>query len=516
MIYDPTLARPYCDPQLFVDDLAIESAENVRRVWHRPRKHGEGPVLYRTEPWETILESTVNGFQVLRDPRDGLFKCWYMNTDYRGCGPQDSAIGDTRFSVLYAQSADGEHWEKPLVGAGIEGMPTNVVLPAGYGLTLAIDPHETDESQRFKGLYTKFDGGGDCDNVVQVVSPDGIVWRENAERPRFGRLGAHLDDVLVMHYDPAARIYTLATRHYDMYAVSRNPRHPVVGHFTPPYFPLDWSRMNKRRVWQLESADLIHWSEPYPILVPQDGFDELDEVFYGLSRQIVGGVHIGFLSALHHVSNEMRVKLVASRDGKTWTHLNNRGTFLNHGAEGDWDACLAALPTAPIEVGDELFFFYGGARNHHDWWLTGGREGLDVPEAHDLSRVEYAIGLAKLRLHGYCSLEATVRPGIVITRAFVWDGAALSINARCHPGGSIAVELVDWRDEVLPGYGRADCDAFTGDSVRHTVTWQGGGAIPEAPADRAAYPGPETGRLRKIRFHLHHAELFSFACLPST
>lgn len=515
MIYDPTLTRPYGDPQLFVDDLLIESSENVRRTWHKPQKQGGSPLIYRNLPWEHILEATVNGFQVLRDPRDGLFKCWYMNTDFRGSGPQHSTIGDTRFSMLYAQSSDGLNWEKPLAGVKIDGTPTNVVLPAGYGLTAAIDPHETDEAKRFKGMYTKYESDGDCDNVALVYSADGINWRESGEQPVFGRLGAHLDDVLVLHYNPAARMYVLATRHYDMYAISRNPKHPVVGHFTPPYFPLDWSRMNKRRVWQLESPDLVHWTEPYPILVPQDGQDGLDEVFYGMSRCVVGNLHIGFLTVLHHVSNEMQVRLVASRDGKTWTHLDNRRAFLDHGSEGDWDAYIAALPAAPIEVGDELYFFYGGARNHHDWWITGGREGLDVPEAHDLSLVEYGIGLAKLRLYGFCSLEATVRPGIIVTRAFIWEGTALQINARCRPGGSVSTELVDANDEIIPGFGREACDIFAGDSVRHTVTWHGRPDIPHAPAERATYPGPERARLRKIRFYLQHAELFSFTCVKS-
>lgn len=161
------------------------------------------------------------------------------------------------------------------------------------------------------------------------------------------------------------------------------------------------------------------------------------------------------------------------------------------------------------DPGDELYVYHRGSRNHHDWWITGGREGLDVPEARDMSQVDYSLGLAKLRLDGYVSLGATVRPGILITRPLISDGAQLTVNARCRTGGSIAAEIVGCDEKVLPGFGQDQCDVFSGDDVRHTFTWQGKAGIPVAATERAEYPRRE--RLRKIRFYVNNAELYSLA-----
>jgi hypothetical protein len=278
-----------------------------------------------------------------------------------------------------------------------------------------------------------------------------------------------------------------------------------------PHYPLDWHRQMKRRVWQAESADLIHWTNPYPALVPEDGQDDLDECFYGLAQYQVGSVKIGLLNIMHYVSNTMRVRLVYSRNGKTWEHLNKRQPLLEPSGPGNWDAYMVTMACPPIEVGDELYFFHGGSKNHHDWLLTGAREGLDVPEAKDKSQVEYAVGLARLRLDGFCSVGAgPVRPGILITRPFISDGKNLLVNARCGAGGAIAAEMVDINDEVLPGFNHDQCDVFSGDSVRHTFSWNGRKDIPVFSTDRAQYPTPERERFRKVRFYMKNAEIFSF------
>jgi hypothetical protein len=270
--------------------------------------------------------------------------------------------------------------------------------------------------------------------------------------------------------------------------------------------------MNKRRVWQAESADCVHWGEPYPVLTPEDGEDDLDETFYGLCQYPAGGATIGFLNTFHYTSNTMNVRLVHSRDGKNWRHLNKRRPFLAPSGVDAWDACMVTVPSKPIVRGDELWVYHGGARNHHDWYFAGRREGLDAPEVHDPDAVGYCLGLAKLRRDGFASLDAgPVRRGIVVTRPLISPGTRLVVNARCASGGSIAAEVVNAHDQVVPGFARADCDVFTGDAVSHTFTWRGRASIPVESTDRAPYPHAENGRLRKIRFYMDKAELYSFA-----
>ena len=73
------------------------------------------------------------------------------------------------------------------------------------------------------------------------------------------------------------------------------------------------------------------------------------------------------------------------------------------------------------------------------------------------------MGLAKLRLDGFCSLNAgPVREGILITRRLASPGTGIEINAECGQGGYVDAEVFSQADEVLPGYSRKDFDRFTG------------------------------------------------------
>lgn len=507
---DSTWLRIDSEPQLFVDDIIIESVENLKRTRHAPQKHAGNPVLFPTEPWEHVTETTVNGFQVLHDPKEGLFKCWYMDTIFSGHRAGDGILGDSRYQMLYAESEDGIRWTKPRIGVRYEGEATNIILPDGYGLTCVLDPH-AEEEHRFRGLYTRFHQGGDVDSVVAVTSSDGRKWQELSSRPSFGKHGSHLDDVMVMSYDPYGRIFTIATRHYDMYAVAQNLDNPRIAGFTLPHYPLDWARMAKRRVWQCDSADAVHWSEPYLALAPRDGIEGVDETYYGMSRyRVASNLTLGFVSVFRQVDNTLDTKLVYSRDGRNWHYLNYDTSFLSRGGQEEWDSNILAMPTHPIPMGDRILFFYGGAINHHDWWLVGAREGLDVPEARDRSKVRYAVGLAELRRDGFFSLEATIRPGILITRPFISSGRSLVINARTRPGGSIRAEVCTLDNRVLPGFSKEDCDPFDGDAVDHLVSWRGRTVLPEVPKSRASYPEPESLRMRKVRFFMEKSEIYSF------
>ena len=513
-LYDSTQLVIGEATQYFFDDLLIESVENIRRTFHSPQRVGDEPVVRKDKPWEHVTYFTCNTWQVIRDPKDGLLKLWYCDWDKPEVKPGDFASPGC-FRMLYAQSEDGLHWDKPALGLEtIDGHDTNVVLGGegfnAYNLGLLLDPHETDHDRRFKGLCTYFRQGGDCDSMLYVTSGDGIHFKHEPTKPQFGRLGSLLDDVIILSYNQFSRTYVMNTRHYDMYAIRRNYKSPCLMNFTPPYYPQDWARRNKRRVWQSESADMIHWSQPYLAVCPEDGEDDLDATFYGLAQYPMGDIRLGLLNIMNYAHNDMHVRLVYSRDGHTWHHLNARRPWLEPRGPGHWDAYMNTIPSPPVRVGDELFVFHGGSSNHHDWWITGAREGLDVPEAHDQRHVNYALGLAKLRVDGFCSLEAgPARDGILVTRPIISPGEHLVINAACLEGGSIAVEAVDHNDEVIPGFSKEQCDVFTGDGLRHVVTWQGRDRVPVGSTERAKYPQPERERLRSFRFFLRKAHLYS-------
>ncbi|NQU10735.1 hypothetical protein HQ590_08095 [bacterium] len=505
--------------QHFFDDLLIESVENVERVVHRPTRDPASPVLKADRPWEHVLECTVSAVSVLRDPKDGLFKCWYMEGDNN---PQRLAkVGkladplSQMFRVCYAQSADGLTWDKPLLGIqNHNGQDTNIVLGGpDYGSVYAmdpiIDPHEPDPHQRFKSLYAWYPLDLSWVQTVAVHSADGIHWKPFAEKPSFGKSGPRCDDVAKMFYDPVGRLFVMTTRHDCMYAGSVNLNNPRVGTFTIPHYPHDYYRCNKRRIFQSESPDFLHWTEPYLILAPQDGFDGIDHTFYGMPQFDLGDVRVGFLNVFRYVQNDLKVQLVYSRNGKQWRRFDQGQTWLDRGAPGAWDSVMVAIENRPIPVGDEWFIYYGGATCHHDWWLMGCKEDLDVPEAHDLNLANYAVGLLRIRQEGIVGMHANhVRQGIMITRPLISAGSKLVINAECGRRGAIDVEVVDAMDRVLPGFSRQDCDTFQGDQINHTVSWRGKTEMP-VQTERAPHPEPENERFRKFRFFLRDAEIYA-------
>jgi hypothetical protein len=178
----------------------------------------------------------------------------------------------------------------------------------------------------------------------------------------------------------------------------------------------------------------------------------------------------------------MEVQLAWSWDMINWTRPPARGQFIPRGADGEWDDGMIVTARAPVIVGDRLCFYYGGC------------DGL-----HDDNRVNAAIGLATLRLDGFCSMRAGDREAWLITRREPFREPAVLVNARTAGDGFVTAEVLDRKSRVLPGFSRQDCVQFSGDSVRHLLKWR----IPRFPENKKADD-------YRIRFWLRNAELFSY------
>lgn len=496
--------------QFFFDELIIESAQNLTRRIHSPGKHPASPLIQRDRPWEKVTYFTCSSWRVIRDPADNLFKCWYEDwqIEHNEHLKRPISFHDPRYfpsRYLYAQSSDGLRWEKPELDVRVEdGRRTNIVIgDREYRTTFGsvhsgyvfLDPFETNEEHRFKIMFNHRRPGAEGYEIAS--SPDGIHWRPWGGAPRLGPWGAALGDVLTLSFDLDQRVYILNTRHPRMGTAWSDPDHPAPPQFIRPYRPLDPMRNNKRRIFQARSADLVHWSEPEPIVVPDDGLDNIDDSFYGMAQHDLGGMWVGFLDVFHSTDNTMDVQLLYSRDGRDFRRLRPGLAWLAPGGGESWDRCMVNAYGGPAPVGDELYVYHGGAKNHHDWWIVGGREGLDVPEARDMGRVGYALGLATMKRDRFVGLAANeVRKGVLVTRPFLCDGGPLVINARCAREGSITVAAADGAKSPIPGLGREDCLPFTSDAVAHEVAWTGGRALPAGWIS--------------LRFFLDNAELFTF------
>jgi hypothetical protein len=175
--------------QLFVDDFLIAEQSHVHRTFHKPRLHGDNPVL---RP-ETEVE--MNGgvcpvaapFNdgVWYDPKDKLFKMWYHAGWFTTVG--------------YATSEDGLRWRRPALDV-VPG--TNLVLPVRRdfqrdGCLVWLDHAATDPRQRYKMFiywrhrkdpsltppashWTPSGPDWDWETAEIRTSPEGIHWSEPA------------------------------------------------------------------------------------------------------------------------------------------------------------------------------------------------------------------------------------------------------------------------------------------------------------------------------------------------
>ncbi len=484
--------------QTFLDNVIIHSHRNITRRWYRPTYRRDRPVIEKDRSWEHITYFTYSNYCVLRDPLDGLFKCWYEDLQLFPERQEKGKSMPTFSRQLYAESSDGIHWRKPEFDFVQEDdRKTNIVLGSGAGgghnvhsMNVVIDPYPPSSDQRFRALFTHRtpDLPGHTKTVACAHSPDGIHWQLYDKTPMIGMSGPRLDDVSVLFYDHNSREFVQNTRHF-----LKGPG----GGGAPRGGIHQFASDSRRRIWQSRSHDFIHWSEPV-LVAAVDEEDGLDEQFYGMAQYKLGTIHLATVGVYRHVDNEMDVQLLISRDGLRWKQTAKRQPFLAPRGKGYRDTHMVALVSAPIEVDDELWFYVGGSACHHDWWLKGLREGLDHPEAHDPTLARFSLELATLRKDGYASLYANpYRQGTVTTQSMMSQGTKLVINARCGSQGSIRVEVTDEFDETIGSCSKENCDAFTGDNVSHIVSWKEDPSIP-------------VQSWRRLHFYLQDAELFSF------
>ena len=166
--------------QLFIDDDVVAVVKNVTRRQHTPRKHPANPIYKNDKPWEVVTYFRTSNFSVVRDPLDGLFKCWVQDFHDYFTVP---GVPYERSRIYYAQSEDGLNWEKPALGLhDVDGHNTNTIIvsPDATGKSticpnMIIDPVETDPARRFKMVHLEITNG-ERHGLCMSFSPDGISW----------------------------------------------------------------------------------------------------------------------------------------------------------------------------------------------------------------------------------------------------------------------------------------------------------------------------------------------------
>lgn len=471
---DP-LAGPAKGPwrRLFLDATVVERQEGLTRTFHSATKYEANPVLRYDKPWEggkgiagPYLYGTVMWDQ-------GKLRMWYHGAanGYINC---------------YAESNDGIAWTKPNLGIiEFEGSKNNNLY-----MTVTQDPAENPPSKNRgqchnasvikrpwesdpQNRYALFCFGADYGFARVAFSPDGLHWTfppVTRTKPLFSS-----SDVLNFFYDPYKSRYAATWK-------GRNRRGRAAG--------VAWS------------DDGLSWTKPVdgPVFVADDLDPDATQI-YGMPVFPYQGMYIGLpwlynarwikdgeytVNRMHDAQKDsprtVDVQTAWSWDLINWTRPPDRRSFIPRGAKGEFDCDMIYTARAPVAVGDSLYFYYGGC------------VGL-----HDDPNVKANIGLAKLRLDGFCSMDAGEKEGWLISRREVLEAPQVAINARTSAGGYVAAEILDTNNKVIPGFSRDDCVPFTGDSVRHVLKWK-----------TEKFAGKQQKQEKKIRFVLKNAELYSY------
>jgi len=532
--------------QLFLDDYVVDETHNLSRRLHHPVRHAANPLISADTPWE-ILRVGVNagaylfGATVLFDEEDRRFKMWYRG-DQVIPAPPGSKTGlryevppQGGYSALYATSTDGVQWLKPNLGlTEYEGSKANNLLPvdaegAGYLRRPMIikDYHERDPGQRYKMLFLDNpDHSGQWGWVIKkAYSADGIHWNfSSGKAVRFDKKLCNLrGNGELFGWDANLERYVFFTLSSRQNMVPADVDGRAVRH--------------EDSIVHLTSRDFENWRQPVELIASDPSRDSPvwspGHVGGMTAARYTEDLYIGFLDtvATHAVEDvpaefwdvyetehsEHRTELVTSRDGIHWTRVAPHWWFLPPGLPGTWDSDHLSI-TKPIVLNDEIYIYYTGNNLPCKAQLPGHRQFHLVGKVIDGMRMGYAIGLAKMRLDGFASLEGYDAGGWLLTRPLIFDGDRLVINARAPekpftsewthaaaprpskgPFGTVRVEMTDGRGTALRGYAAKDCDPFTGDEIKKVVTWKGKSDV-----------SPLSGKTVRLRFHLHNAALYSF------
>jgi hypothetical protein len=289
-----------------------------------------------------------------------------------------------------------------------------------------------------------------------------------------------------------------------------------------PYGRGDWGFVHRCRAVSV-SRDFERWTDPVLTLRPDDR-DPPDLQIYGLVGFNYECQYLGLMDM--YTSGEsgpgrrtVEMQLACSRDGEVWWRAGGRETFVPPGPAGAWDR-FGVYPNncAPIRVGEELWIYYDGDSRRHqtgpvpvqrrgDPWFAPGDPDPPLPPGVPIS----GLGVARLRVDGFVSVDAGAAPGRLLTRPLLFDGKELHVNVDSRRG-SVRAEILpvaraqssdpgwNWSiGEPAPGFEAASCLPVEADSTDAVVRWRGGAGL-DRFADRPV----------AIRFHLQQASLFSF------
>jgi hypothetical protein len=505
---------------LLLGDHTVASTSGLTQRFFAAGKHPANPVMRQTENWEGV-GPYIWGNRLMQDERTGLFRLWYITYDFAG----------NFYRWGYATSPDGLTWTKPNLGVErYADAPATNLLPLGPHpekgtRSIARDPRpETPAERRYLGVRFTYDG------EFVSFSPDGISWKEHPLSPSW----FVPSDIIHVMWDEQRNKFTAYFKLWEVAGtevLDSGPERPFLAYmptftntklsdgkeaFEGPVIhlrpnaaaevkktkfvlrsvnqgkddgggaSLSGSWTAKRVQAWASSNDGIHWENEQVVLRADQHDPPSSNIQYMFVMQH-GGYYLGFIT-MHDESGYFREQFAWSADGIKW-HRPWRKPWLDVGPKGAFDMGMVTGPCDPIITEREMWFPYGG-----------------FPILHNTTDQSWKsnIGLATLRLDGFCAWEAGAKPGELLTQPFLCNGDRLFVNAESQHG-SLTVEVVGENGKPLVGFQSDACQVVAADTLATDkkidgwITWKNNVSLGRAQGQRI-----------QLRFRLKNARLYSF------
>jgi hypothetical protein len=175
------------------------------------------------------------------------------------------------------------------------------------------------------------------------------------------------------------------------------------------------------------------------------------------------GLYLGMFDVWDSLQR-MPQQLIASRDGRNFVHVFDGRSVIELGKPGEWDAGWTSPVNVPIEVGNEIWYYYSG-------------NAAPIGFLTDFVYTPMSTGLATIRRDGFVSLDLAPgqASGWVTSIPFRVEAErtlTLEVNVDGLDGGKgrVAVEVLDDAGSV------ATSNWVSADGVHTPVVWpeQGG------------------------------------------
>jgi len=481
--------------ELFVDEHLIDKliGDAQQRLHHPvPREIA----LVHDAPWE----GTGCGYHSIFQDGDlyrMYYKAWHLDV---GQGKLDT--GRHPLFCCYAESDDGIHWRKPMLGLHeFEGSKQNNIsmvsgrigtlnVDAGHPAVFKDENPEVSDDARYKAIFRSSKPNG----LLPFKSPDGLNWTPMTDAPILHRLGA-FDSQNLAFWDPNIGKYRAYWRIFTAGVTNEET----------------WKPAGIRAIRTATSDDLINWgphtdltyvdSPPQQLYTNQiKPYHRAPHILIGFPARYIDRGWSESMKALPALEGrQMRASssqrygtaitdslLMVSRNGTRFTRWNE--AFLRPGIErpDGWN--------------------YG--HQYIGWHLVETKSSLpQAPKELSLYATESywhgkgsALRRYSMRLDGFVSIAAPASKGNeLITKPLTFEGPDLHLNFATSAAGSVRVEIQNLDGSPVDGFALENCHELFGDTIDRVVLWKGGSDVSQM-----------NGNPIRIRFELRDADLYSF------